>query len=94
MWASGIDYPPPGEAEKRVCSAFGFEWATAKYTAFQLNSNDVDFAKIGATPTNIRPLFKGGIIREGSTQLHNLQNRAFHKITRTCIAHVGNDYIV
>jgi hypothetical protein len=72
MWASGINYPAPGEAEKRVCAAFGFEWTTANGAAFQLNSQDVDFAKIGALPTNLRPLFKSGIIRKGATQLHNL----------------------
>lgn len=94
MWANCINHPPPGEAEKRVCAAFGFKWATAKFAAFQLNSKDVDFAKIRTLPTNLFPLFKGGIIRKGATQLHNLQDRAFHKITRTCIAHVDSDYIV
>lgn len=94
MWASGINHPAPGEAEKRVCAAFGFQWATANGAAFQLNSKDVDFAKIRTLPTNLRPLFKGGIIRKGSTQLHNLQNRAFHKFMRTCFAHVDTDYIV
>lgn len=94
MWANCVYHPAPGEAEKRVCAALCFEWATANGTAFQLNSKDVDFAKIGALSTNLRPLFKGGIIRKGAAQLHDLQNLAFHKITRTCIAHVGNDYIV
>ena len=94
MRASGINYPAPGEAEKRVCAALGGEWAFADCATFQLVSKNVDFAKIGALSTNLFPLFKGGIIRKGSTQLHNLQNRAFHKITRTCFAHVGNGYIV
>ena len=94
VWASGINYPAPSEAEKRVCTAFCFEWTAANNAAFQLNSQDVDFTKIGATSTNLRPLFKGGIIRNGAAQLHNLQNRAFHKFMRTCIAHVDTDYIV
>lgn len=90
MWASRVNYLSPGEAKKRVCAAFGFKWATANRAAIQLNTKNVDFAKIGALPTHFRPLFKGGIIRKGAAQLHNLQNCAFHKITRTCIAHVGN----
>jgi len=53
MWASGINYPPPGEAEKRVCAALCFKWATANGAAFQLNPQDVDFAKIGTLPTNL-----------------------------------------
>jgi len=53
MWASGINYPAPGEAEKRVCTAFGLKWTTAKCAALQLNSKDVDFAKIGALPTSL-----------------------------------------
>ena len=53
MWASGINYPAPGEAEKRVCAALGFEWTAAKCATFQLVSKDVDFAKIGALPTNL-----------------------------------------
>lgn len=53
MWASGINYPAPGEAEKRVCAALGGKWTAAKWTAFQLNSKDVDFAKIGTLPTNL-----------------------------------------
>lgn len=72
MWASCVNYPAPGKAEKRVCAALGFKWAAANGAAFQLNSQDVDFAKIWTLPTNLRPLFKGGIIRNGSTQLHNL----------------------
>lgn len=72
MWASGVNYPAPGEAEKRVCAALGGKWTFADRAAFQLVSQDVDFAKIGALPTSLRPLFKSGIIRKGSTQLHNL----------------------
>jgi len=53
MWANCINYPAPGEAEKRVCAAFGFKWAAANGAAFQLNSKDVDFAKIGTLPTNL-----------------------------------------
>lgn len=53
MWASSINYPAPGEAEKRVCTAFGLKWTTAKCAALQLNSKDVDFAKIGALPTSL-----------------------------------------
>ena len=94
MWASGINYPAPGEAEKRVCAALGSKWTAAKCATFQLNPQDVDFAKIKALTTNLFPLFKGGIIRKRSTQLHNLQNCAFHKFMRTCFAHVGNGYIV
>lgn len=94
MWANGINHPPFTEAKKRVCAAFGFKWAAANSTAFQLNSKYVDFPKTRTLPTHLRPLFKGGIIRKGAAQLHNLQNRAFHKITRTCIAHVDSDYIV
>lgn len=67
MRASGINYPTPGEAEKRVCAAFGFKWATANGAAFQLNSKDIDFAEIRTLPTNLRPLFKGGIICKRST---------------------------
>lgn len=52
MWASGINYPAPGEAEKRVCAAFGFKWAAANSATFQLNSKYVDFAKIWASATN------------------------------------------
>jgi hypothetical protein len=37
MWASGFNYPTPGEAEKRVCAALGFERATANGAAFQFN---------------------------------------------------------
>lgn len=72
MWASGFNYPSPAEAEKRVCAAFGFKWTFADCAAFQLVSQDVDFAKIWALPTNFFPLFKGGIIRKGAAQLHNL----------------------
>lgn len=72
MWASGINYPAPGEAEKRVCAALSSEWAFADSATFQLVSQDVDFAKIGALPTNLCPLFKSGIIRKGATQLHDL----------------------
>jgi hypothetical protein len=53
MWASCIDYLPPGEAEKRVCAAFGFERTATNSTAFQLNSQHVDFAKIWTLPTNL-----------------------------------------
>jgi hypothetical protein len=94
MWASGINYPAPSEAEKRVCAAFGSKRTFAYGAALQLISKDVDFTETRALPANLRPLFKGGIIRKGATQLHNLQNRAFHKFMRTCIAHVGNGYIV
>jgi hypothetical protein len=53
MWASCINYPAPGEAEKRVCAAFGFEWAAAFFTALKLKTHDVDFAEIiSASPTN------------------------------------------
>lgn len=72
MRASGINYLPPGEAEKRVCAALGSKWAFADRATFQLIPQDVDFAKIRALSTNLFPLFKGGIIRKGSTQLHNL----------------------
>ena len=91
MRASGVNHPAPGEAEKRVCAALGGEWTFADCAALKLISKNVDFPKIGALPTHLGPLFKGGIIRKGATQLHNLQNRAFYKITRTCIAHVGSD---
>ena len=67
MWASGINYPAPGEAEKRVCAALSGKWTFAYSATFQLVPQDVDFAKIGVLPTNLRPLFKGGIIRKGST---------------------------
>ena len=66
MWASGINYPAPGEAEKRVCAALGSEWTFADRAAFQLVPQDVDFAKIWTLPTNLFPLFKGGIIRKGA----------------------------
>ena len=72
MWASGINYPAPGEAEKRVCAAFCSKWAFANCAALKLVPQDVDFAKIGALPTNLCPLFKSGIIRKGATQLHDL----------------------
>ena len=91
MRASGVNHPAPGKAKKRVCAALGFKRATANGAAFQLNSKYVDFAEIWTLPTHLLPLFKGGFIRKGATQLHNLQNRAFHKITRTCIAHVDSD---
>lgn len=53
MWASSINYPAPGEAKKRVCTAFGLKWATANGATFQLVSQDVDFAEIGTLPTNL-----------------------------------------
>ena len=62
MWASSINYPAPGEAEKRVCAALCGKWAFADSAALKLISKDVDFAKIGTLPTYLRPLFKGGII--------------------------------
>ena len=91
MRASGVNHSAFTEAEKRVCAALSFKWTPANGAAFQLNPQDVDFAKIGALPTNLLPFFKGGLIRKGATQLHDLQNRAFHKITRTCIAHADSD---
>ena len=53
MWASGFNYPATGQAKKRVCAAFGSKWAFANCATFQLVSKDVDFAKIGALPTNL-----------------------------------------
>jgi len=53
MWANRLDHPAPGEAEKRVCAAFGFKWATANGAALKLIFKDVDFAKIGALSTNL-----------------------------------------
>ena len=53
MWASCINYPAPGEAEKRVCAALGSKWTAAKCATFQLNPQDVDFAKTRALPTNL-----------------------------------------
>ena len=94
MWANCIDHPSFTEAEKRVCASLCSKRTFADSATFQLVSQDVDLAKIWTLPTNFLPLFKGGIIRKGATQLHNFQNRAFHKITRTCIVHVDSDYIV
>ena len=53
MWASGINYPAPGEAEKRVCAALSGKWTFADGAALKLISKYVDFAKIGALPTNL-----------------------------------------
>jgi len=53
MWASGINYPAPGEAEKRVCAALSGKWTFTDGAALKLISKDVDFAKIWALPTNL-----------------------------------------
>ena len=53
MWASGINYPAPGEAEKRVCAALGSKRTFADGATFQLVSKDVDFAKTRALSTNL-----------------------------------------
>jgi len=53
MWASGINHSAPGEAEKRVCAAFGSKWTFADSAAFQLIPQDIDFAKIWTLPTNL-----------------------------------------
>lgn len=72
MRASSVNYSSFSEAKKRVCAAFCFEWTTANGAAFQLNTKHVDFAKIGALSTHLRPLFKGGIIRKCTAHFHDL----------------------